>query len=177
MSAMPLPRRVLAVALLAAIATLGCGGGLPQQPSKLAADVAALDAVVPLLEELRVTDFEASPYCRNLAYRRGAFGHLAQDGCQRAGTVEFDEVALADHGRLAEAIEASGVTTGRLREATYTPDGDLETAWFMLNDASIDENGDYLYDPTGAEPKDDVPGEQTFTRINDAWWFVWSRDD
>jgi hypothetical protein len=171
------PLQVVALAVLAALVTLGCGGGLPQRPSKLAADVAALDAVVPLLEELRVTDFEASPYCLNLAYVRGAFGHLAQDGCQRAGTVEFDALALDDHARLAAAIEASGIATDRLRVATYAPDGALETAWFMLTDASIEENGEYLYDPTDAEPKQDVPNELTFTRINDAWWFVWSRDD
>jgi hypothetical protein len=175
---MSTPPRLLALAMLTVLVALGCGGGgLPQQPGKLAADAAALDAVVPLLEELRVTDFEASPYCRNIAYLRGAFGHLDQDGCLRAGTVEFDEVALADHERLAAAIEASGVTTDRLREATYAPDGELETAWFMLTEASIEENGDYLYDPSGSEPKRDVPGEQTFTRIDDAWWFVWSRDD
>ncbi len=171
------PARLLASALIAALAAAACAGGDLPQPNQMAADAGRLDALVPLLEELQVTDFEASPYCLNLGYARGAFGHLGQDGCARTGTIEFDAVALADHTRLAAALDATGVTTDRLRTATYAADGDLQTAWFALTDASTSDNGDYLYDPTGAEPKQDVPDEQTFTRIDDAWWFVWSRDD
>ncbi len=149
--------RHLAIALTAALAATACaGGGLPQ-PNQMAADAGRLDALVPLLEELEVTGFEASPYCLNLEYARGAFGHLGQDGCARTGTVEFDAPALADHTRLAAAIDATGVATDRLRVATYAADGDLQTAWFALAEASISDNGDYLYDPTGAEPKQDVP--------------------
>jgi hypothetical protein len=177
MRPMPLAPPRLHVSFATAVLVAACVGGGPPQPDQMPADVARLEAVLPLLEELRVTDFEDSPYCLNLGYGRGAFGHLAQDGCARAGTVEFDAAALGDHARVAEAIDASGVTTDRLRTATYTPDGDLETAWFALTDASIDDNRDYLYDPSGVEPKVDVPDALRFTRIDGAWWFVWSRDD
>lgn len=164
---------MLTTVLLAA----GCAsGGLPP-PNQMAADVGRLDAVLPILEELRVTDFEASPFCRNLAYARGVFADLAQDGCARDGAIGFDEVASNDQARVAAAIDATAVMTDRIRVATYAPDGDLETAWFALTDASITDNGDYLYDPTNVEPKVDVADLQTFTRINGDWWFVWSLDD
>lgn len=177
MPVMNVPRRCLAVALAAFLTTAACvGGGLPPA-NQMAADVGRLDAVLPILEELRVTDFEASPFCRNLAYARGVYADLAQDGCARDGSIQFDEVAANDHARLVTAIDATTVATDRIRVATYAPDGDLETAWFALTEASITDNGDYLYDPTGVEPKVDVPDLQTFTRIDGDWWFVWSLDD
>ena len=143
----------------------------------MSADVARLDAVVPIVEELRVTDFEDSAHCRNLGYARGAFGKLDEDGCEREGTRQFDGAAIADHARLAEAIAASGVAATRILTATYDADGELETAWFALEDGSITEDWTYLYDPTGVEPTQDVPGRQDFTQIDEDWWFVRSYDD
>ncbi len=89
----------------------------------------------------------------------------------------FDAAALADHARLAQAIEASGIAAGRIRDATYTPDGDLEAAWFILDDASVVDDYAYLYDPAGAVPKVDEPERLDFTQIAEDWWFVLSFDD
>ena len=138
--------------------------------------MAELDAVVPVIEELGVTDFEASPYCRNLAYARGTFGDLAQDGCERTGTVQFDDQALADHARLAEAVAASAVSTDRIRDVRFDADGALMTAWFRLQDDSVEEDWAYLYDPAGIQAAADDP-DSDFTRIDAGWWFVRSRDD
>jgi hypothetical protein len=143
----------------------------------MAADVRQIDDIVPLVEELRVTDFEASERCSNLAYQRGAFGHLEQDGCERDRTEAFDAIALADHTRLAQAIEATGVATERILSATYSVAGDLETAWFVLDDPSFPDFWEYLYDPSGLVPKPAVRGQRDFTRIDDDWWFVLSPDD
>jgi hypothetical protein len=140
-------------------------------------EVARLDAVLPIVEELQLTDFEDSPYCRNLGYARGAFGDLGQDGCERQGTVQFDAVATEDHARLAEAIVAAEVAATRIPTATYDADGKLLTAWFVLQDDSVSEDWAYLYDPTRVESTEDVPGRQDFTRIVDDWWFVRSYDD
>ena len=153
----------------------GCASQQPS-PQQMAAEVARLDALVPVLENLRVTDFENSVFCRNLAYARGAFGNLAEDGCEREGTGQFDEAALADHARVAQAIAATGVTTDRMQDVTYDAEGSLETARIRLVEASVAENWEYLYDPTGVAPKQNSDS-QTFTRIASDWWFVSSVDD
>ena len=169
--------RMATVALLAATTLVVACGGAPPAPDRLAAEVGRLDAVLSIVEELRATDFEDSAQCRNLGYARGAFGDLAQDGCERAGTEQFDAVALADHARLAEAIEASGVSTDRMLVATYDADGELETARFHLEGAPFLDYWEYLYDPGAVEVKLDVPDQRDYTRINDDWWFVLSPDD
>jgi hypothetical protein len=143
----------------------------------MAAEVARLAEVVPIVEELRVADFENSARCRNLGYARGAFGHLDEEGCERDGTSAFDAVSLADHVRLAKAIDASGVATDRILNATYDMDDNLETAWFVLEDASFSDFWEYLYDPAGVVPKRNEPGRREFTRIDADWWFVRSPDD
>ena len=165
-----------AVVAAATLFVAACGGG-PPQPDRLAADVARLDEILPIVEELRATDFEASAQCRNLGYARGAFGDLAQDGCERDGTEQFDAAALADHARLAEAIETAGVATDRMLVATYDADGVLETARFHLEGAPFLDYWEYLYDPSAIEVKVDVPDQRDYTRINDDWWFVLSPDD
>jgi hypothetical protein len=168
--------RTIALAAVAAWLVVACTSGQPPI-TRMAAEVARLGAAVSIVEELRVTDFEDSPYCRNLGYARGAFGHLEQDGCEREGTGPFDAVALADHARLAQAIEASGVATDRIRAATDGPDGDLEAAYFVLDAPSVLDSWEYLYDPAGVVDTTDVPGSRDFTRIDDDWWFVGSPDD
>ena len=161
---------------MATLAVAACSSS-PPPPDELTAAAARLDAVIPIVEALRVTDFEASADCRNLGYARGAFGDMDAEGCQRDGTGPFDAVALADHARLAGAIVAAEVEIDRLRSATYAADGTLETAWFSVIDASVTDDWEYLFDPTGVVPKPDAPDTQDFTRLDDLWWFVRSRDD
>ena len=166
------------IALVAVVMALAvaCAGG-PPQPDRMATDVAQLDSVIPIVAELRATDFEDSEHCQNLGYARGAFGDLAQEGCERDGTGQFDAVALADHARLAQAIEASGVPVDRMLVATYDADGAIETARFEIEGRPLLDFWEYLYDPGDVEAKQDVPGQRAYTRINDDWWFVLSPDD
>jgi hypothetical protein len=161
--------------VLAAASIAACGAPQPPPPDQMAADVARLQAVVPLAEELRVTDFENLPYCRRVDYARGTFVVHAEDGCEL--TRPIDPVALADHSRLAEAIASTGVSIFRIRTVTYDPAGALESAWFAITDASVQDDWAYLYDRTGTVPKVDQPGRIDFTAIADGWWFVWSLDD
>jgi hypothetical protein len=170
-------RRTITIAAAAGLLVVACGSGLIR-PShqRMAMDVLRLADVLPLVEELRVTDFENNARCRIVAYARGSFGD-GDDGCERDGTVAFDAVALADHRRLSRAVEASGVAFDRILVATHRPGIGLETAYFVLNDAPFLDYWEYLYDPTGVVPKRDDPGRREFTRIDDDWWFVWSPDD
>jgi hypothetical protein len=169
--------RSLAVGTALALLVLACSGD-PRPPlGRMSDEVARLHAVIPIMAELRVTDYESSDQCRNLGYARGAFGDAGQESCARDGTREFDAVAMADHARLAGAIQAAGVGTDRILTATYEPDGDLETARFRLDGAPFLHFWEYLYDPTGVVPKRNVPGRVDFTQLGDGWWFVWSPDD
>lgn len=168
----------VAGAALAVAVAGACAGEMPPPPlERMAADVARLGEVVPIVMELHATDFEDSPQCTNLAYERGAFGHLDEDGCERDGTVEFDAQALDAHARVAQAIAASGVAATRMRSATYAPNGDLETAWFVLEGSPLLDAWEYLYDPSGSVPKEDVAGRIDFTPLVADWWFVVTPDD
>ena len=170
--------RAIALALgLAGALMLAACGSRPPTPDQMTADAAALQGVVPVMEALRITDFEESPWCRNLGYERGAFGDLTQDGCERDGTVAFDAAALDDHRRVSDAIAASGVPIDRILAATYDADGRLETAWFHHAGDELPDRWEYLYDPTGVVPKAAEVGRRELTRAGDAWWFVWSEDD
>ena len=171
-----MPTRPASIIALAALVVAACSSA-PVLPGEMAADVGRLQTVVPIVEELRVSDFENSPYCRNLGYARGVFGDLAQDGCARDGTQPFDAVAVADHARVAEAITATDVPATRIRTVTFDADGGLRTAWFVLQDGSITEDQAYLYDPANTVAKVNADGGEAFTRLDDAWWFVRSPDD
>ena len=167
---------VLALGLAGSLVLAACGGRQPT-PDEMAADAAALQALVPVVEALQVTDFEQSPWCRNLGYARGAFGDLTQDGCERDGTVAFDALALDDHRRVSDAIAASGVPIDRILSVTYDDDGRLETAWFHHAGDELPDRWEYLYDPTGVVPKAPEAGRREFARAGAAWWFVRSEDD
>jgi hypothetical protein len=172
-------RRCLAQAILVAAmaaSAVACASG-PPSPDQMAATVVRLDAVVPIVADLHVIGFEDSAYCRSLDYERGTFAAPTEGGCTGDGTDPFDAVALADHLRLAEAIRATGSGVIRILRTTFTAQDELETAWLKLHEASIADDWEYLYDPTGAVLKVDQPGRLVFTRIDDDWWFVVSFDD
>lgn len=165
------------LAMVASLVLVACGGGGTAPPlDRLIADVRRLDEVVPVIEGLRVTHYENSVECANLGYARGDFGNLEQEGCRRDGTIHFDADALADHARLVQAIETSGVATHRILDGTYRADV-LESARFAINGAPFLEAWHYLYDPMGVEARRDDGDGQVFTRLDDAWWFVSSPDD
>ena len=132
-------RRVAAIAA-AALVAVACGGGpapLDQRP----AEVARLEGVVPIVEELRVTDFENSARCRNLAYVRGAFGDLEEAGCEREDTVPFDAPAQADHAirnptkeqhnNIALFFDLGGLVVVEVAECSVGGDGvlDVPSQW------------------------------------------------
>lgn len=170
----PVPARRIVIVLALVLAAVVTACGAPEPAQRPAEDVARLEAVIPVLEDLGAADFEDSPYCRALGYRRGQFGILDEAGCERPGTVAFDEVAAADHARIAGAMEGSGVQVLRVR-STFGPDGTLETATFMLLDSSVERDWAYLFDPRNVVAKAD--GAAEYTQLGGAWWLVASRDD
>jgi hypothetical protein len=169
-------RRTWIALVTSAMLVLGCAGG-PPAPDQQLGDVTRLEAVVPLVSELHVIGFENSAHCRSLEYERGTFSAVVEGGCDGAGTQPFDAVAMADHTRLAEAILAANAGVIRIQNTTYDAQDELESVWLKLQDATIEDDWQYLYDPTGAVPKVDQPDRITFRRIDDDWWFVWSFDD
>ena len=66
-------------AVVAGLIVAGCGSGLLRpSPERMATDVAGLADVVPLVEALRLTDFEDDGTCTIAAYA-GADVTLARD--------------------------------------------------------------------------------------------------
>lgn len=167
-------RRLLLVATLGWVAA-GCGlvAGRPT-PEQMAVHVARLEIILPGLEGLRVSEFEFGG-CLAIAYGRGWFASAAE-GCERPGFAPFDAIARADAARLEEAFSALAVPTTGLRLGTYDRDGRLVLARFALDDLSLTEGWEYLYDPGDSVPKVNVTGGTEFLRIDRAWWLVISRD-
>jgi hypothetical protein len=150
----------------------------PPSAEQMATDVANLGAyVLPVLEELQPTWYEDGP-CDILEYRRGTFSVDGVCG-GRPGEQPFDDAARHDLDRILDAVERSGVHTDELMRAEYAPDGTVESAGFLLSDASIEWNWAYLYSPDTTPPEYQTRlGPVTVTAIGDTgWWFEQAPDD
>jgi hypothetical protein len=150
----------------------------PPSPETMADEVAGLRShVLPVLEQTRATWYEDGP-CDILEYARGTFSVDGECG-GRPGEQPFDDAARADLDRILDAVERSGVPTNELMNATYAPDGTVETAGFLLSSGGIQWNYAYLYSP-GERPREwESPiGPVTVTPIGDTgWWFEKSPND
>jgi hypothetical protein len=169
---------VRCVAALAAVVTLaGCVAPTAPSRAEMAADVAAMNQIIPILEELEVTGYIVEDGCRWIIYSRGGFVD-GDDSCQPGNAVPFDDMARADHQRLTDAIEAAGAPTHRLNEATFEADGELRTAVFLHSAQPFPDQWEYIYDPGNVYPKEDGgPLEAVHTRVDASWWFLNHLDD
>lgn len=166
---------------LAAVAfgmVAGCTWSRPDPgPAQMAAEVARLEQVLPVLQELRVTSFTAEDGCSWLVYVRGAFFE-GGDPCQPGTAIAFDAEARADHARIAQAIATSGAPTGRVLAATVDPRGRMLSVHFLHSAHPFPWQWEYLYDPGNIEAKLEGGALQTdYIRVDGAWWFRASLDD
>jgi hypothetical protein len=147
-------------------------------PETMAREVASLQThVLPVLDQLKPTWYEESA-CNILEYPRGTFSDNGTCG-GRPDERPFDDVARADFYRIIDAVKRSGVPTDELLNATYAPDGTLETAGFFRSGGGIEWNFAYLYSPDERPREWESPlGPVTVTQIGDTgWWFEKSPND
>jgi hypothetical protein len=156
---------------------LGNFAGQPS-PETMAKEVERLQThVLPVLEQLRPTWYEESA-CDILEYPRGTFSTNGVCG-GRPEEQPFDETARADLDRILDAVKQSGVPTDELIDATYAPDGTVETAGFFRSGGGIQWTYAYRYSPGGKPQGWESPlGPVTITPIGDTgWWFEKAPDD
>jgi hypothetical protein len=163
-------------AVIAVVCACSLLGGRPSS-EQMTVQVARLTLVLPLLEELRVSEFERGR-CQVLVYGRGAFvgdGETCITGAAPFdGIAPFDDVAAADHARIAAALNATGVPTDRI-ELAPGRSGDRETVRFILTTTSVRDAWAYVYDPGDSQSKAATRGAE-YLRIDRDWSFVVSPD-
>jgi hypothetical protein len=150
----------------------------PPAPETMEREVASLQThVLPLIEEIQATWYEESA-CNIVEYGRGTFSDDGECG-GRPGEQQFDTESRADFDRLIDAVDRSGVATKELLNATYDPDGHIESAAFDRPGGGIQWNYAYIYSPDEKPREWDSPlGPVTVTPIGDTgWWFEKSPDD
>jgi hypothetical protein len=151
----------------------------PPSPETMAEEAAGLqEHVLPVLEDIRPTWYEANQGCDVLEYPRGTF---SDDGkcAGRAGEQQFDQLARTDLDRLVAAVRDSGVPSEELRSASYAPDGTVISASIARTGGGIEWNFSYLYSPE-SRPRDweSGLGPVTITPIgNSGWYFEQAPND
>lgn len=175
----------MALLFLAAATALGvvawrmANGDLPSGRER-SRQVDRLEAtVLPVVQDLQVEYFMNEAGCINLTYPRGDFVDGDREHCGGSTTnpSPFDEIARADHGRIAAAIEASGTSVERVG-GRYSTDGRTRSVWFQSNEgAPLATSWSLEYDPerrTTAGPD----GMVTKTPVEGKadWWFACCAD-
>lgn len=169
------PQGVMLILLGTLAAGCVLGGDPTPPPDRMARDVAGLEHVLDVVEELRVTEYIGHPDCEEIVYPRGTFvGRTDGEICIADLTQPaLDEQARADHRRILTALQSGGANTRMILRVGY--DGErLNYASFKIDGAPGFEFYDYLFDPDALEPKVNDEGSLEYTRIDEDWWFVWS---
>lgn len=141
-------------------------------PARQARDTQALRAVLPVLEELRVTGYvNNGGGCHEIEYSGGAFSNRVEDSCLHFLTKpgEFTPVATAAYDRVTAALEGSRVWV-RTLYAQSDADGKLTGYRFHLAGWLLSSYFTYIYEPGYTLPED-WPGKVTNTRIDSDWYY------
>lgn len=166
------------VAVLGFLASRAIRGDLPSDAEK-AEYIASLETtILPVVEDLQAEYVMNEPDCANLTYPRGDFidGDPELCGGSTGEPAPFDDIARADHARVAAAMEESGTPIERAG-GNFTG-RDLRYAFFTsTRGAPFATSWELLYDPDDLYPKTatdlvaytPVPGE-------DGWWFACCAD-
>jgi hypothetical protein len=169
-------RIVAVLATVAAVAACLPAASAPG-PRQMALEAERIQRIMPLLDELGVTQFTNEDGCAWLIYARGGF-YEGGDSCQPGGARPFDALARADHARIVDALASNGAPTRRINGGRLGPDGRLLMARFVHSAHPFPDYWEYLYDPDDLEPKvEGGPMEVEYTRIDGDWWFQSSLDD
>jgi hypothetical protein len=144
---------------------------------QMARDTAALRAVLPVLEEQRVTVYNHAGWCDGITTNRGTW--VAPDP-QMDCYYDFPESgsspeAHTTFNRLSDALTATGVSIDVVR-AEYAS-GKVSRASFGLPYSSIDMAYLTYYYAPGATLPTSYKGSHEFTRIDSDWYFEWWSDD
>jgi hypothetical protein len=174
---------VVIVLVVAAVGGLGVWrvihGDLPSEAEK-AEQIGRLRAtVLPVLEELKVEYFMDESGCAILIYPRGDFfdGDPQDCGGFNDQSVQFDDVARADHLLIQAALAASGTPTERIG-GTFFGDGRVKWAFFMsTHGAPFATSWSLEYDPEGTRSPG-TAGIVTLTPVEGEqdWWFACCAD-
>ena len=174
--------RAVVLALVAGVALLAVAGLLARtwrgdlpSSAEQADHARALEAtVLPVVRDLQVERYLDDDGCAGLTYARGDFvdGDPERCGGSTADPAQFDDVARADHARLATALERSDTPVERTG-GTFAS-GALSSAVFSSSaGAPFATTWELLHEPGGPEPRTDT-AQVTFTPVPGApgWWFA-----
>ena len=146
MAVVPIVLVVLAV--LGFLTWRAIRGDLPSDAAR-AEYASRLEAeVLPVVKDLQVEYFMDEPDCAILTYHRGDFidGDPEDCGGSTDAPTRFDEIARADHARVAAALEQAETPVERTG-ARFTDD-DLRSAFFMsTHGAPFATVWELVYDP------------------------------
>lgn len=180
-------RNRLIMVMLAAAVWVGCLGFVAYNllPSHLywgepdsarqAWDTQALRAVLPVLEELRVTGFDTRDGCKRIDYSSGLFSDQLLGACVDLEITRssFTPEAESAFGRVSETLDGSRVWVTRVA-AEFDAAGKLIRAEFDLNGWLLAGYYTYVFDP-GYTLADGTGGDQRHKPI-DSDWYYYSKD-
>lgn len=151
------------------ILLVGCGvPGVGQHQR----DVANLPKVFSSLQALKVKDYRNQDWCKNIAYKRGAFSNnIMSTTCNLfdGKPIAMDEQAKQDFQTISDAMSTTGVGIHYL-SASYDSADRLVGATFNLSTIC---RCSYVYHPRYDRLPENMQGEMEFTAINPDWYFVW----
>jgi hypothetical protein len=153
-------RRTLVSLILVAASVAACFHVAQPGAARKSRDVAALAEVLPVLDELRVTNWRDQDWCTDFAYRRGRFLRSDDpDNCNPFGDVAapFTDAATADFEAVRSAVRASGVSVREI----YRPAAVPGQTGFDLIAGSFDRFS-YVHEP-GFELPDNLENEWVAT--------------
>jgi len=166
--------RLIVMALALALATAGCAHASVPGPDQQTQNAQRLEAVLPVLEDLRVDGFRSQDWCWFIDYPRGAFTNdlKGATACNVFTTPPqaFDDTASTDFATVQRALGDSGVSTMMVWNVEYDGVGRIKAAQFELNAGAFDRFS-YLYSR-------DIPASRdgyesiVFQQISDHWWFL-----
>ena len=141
--------------------------------------IASLElTVLPVVEDLKVEFFMDESDCAILTYPRGDF--IAGDPEDCGGTTNdpapFDDVARADHARVAAALADSRTPIERTA-GNYAAGHPRDASFLSHHGAPFTTSWELIYDPDDLQPKT-ATDMVTFTPVpgENGWWFACCAD-
>jgi hypothetical protein len=163
--------------LIGSIAVAGCGITSTPEPDQMVEHVAALTAVLPVLEELEVYAFRDQDWCKNIALDDRFFSTNNETSTCNLHEDEgepFDADAERDFARLKDSLRDTGLPVRMVDGVDIDVDGRVTRATFELEVGGPPAAGymRYVYAP-GEPLPEQLRGELESTRVDEDWYFQW----
>ena len=141
-------------------------------------DTTRLQALLPLLEELKVENYFNKDWCKGISYGRGMFseakhGDSAENCSLFSGggaTKPFDNPARQDFELLGKALEATNMIIYDVEDVTFNASGAVVHAVFHKDCGFCRTR--YVYSPNYDKLPREVSGEIWHTKINANWYLT-----